>query len=99
MRSHSIPAAVASLCIWLCLSAIGLGQDAQSDRSITLQPHQIPMHAIWSNAFGILASAREKGLGKPLIMGADGVYTPLALNDTEIAILTNEASLQTKRDE
>ena len=85
--------------LWVCLSATGLGQGAQPDKWITVQPDQIPMHAIWSNAFGILTSAKQKGLGKPLLIDADGSYTPLALNDKEMVILSEEAALQGTRDE
>lgn len=85
--------------LWVCLSAPGLGQQVQHANWITLRPDQIPVHALWQNAFGTLTDAKQRGLGKPLLMGADGHYTPLALNDKEMAILMKEASLQPKRDE
>jgi hypothetical protein len=85
--------------LWVCLSAYGLGHQTHPNKIITLTPDQIPLHAIWRNAFGLLTDAKQKGLGKPLLLGADGNYTPLALNDKEMVILVNEASLQAKRDE
>jgi hypothetical protein len=85
--------------LWVCLSASGLGHQTHPNKVITLSPHQIPLHALWRNAFGILADAKQKGLGKPLLLGADGNYTPLALNDKEMATLVKEASLQATRDE